>query len=88
MPAGLLWKGKPKLPGQLTAGMAGAGGFEPPHGGTKNRCLTAWRRPNVRRLLERGGAARNHQATAPAPVPQEFLQNLQRACCAGAACWL
>src|ERR1700761_873965 len=27
--------------------MAGAGGFEPPDAGTKNRCLTAWRRPNV-----------------------------------------
>jgi hypothetical protein len=26
--------------------MAGAGGFEPPHDGIKNRCLTAWRRPN------------------------------------------
>ncbi|MCH9613028.1 MAG: hypothetical protein S4CHLAM102_15290 [Chlamydiia bacterium] len=24
----------------------GAEGFEPPHGGTKNRCLTAWRRPS------------------------------------------
>jgi hypothetical protein len=29
--------------------MAGAGGFEPPYGGIKIRCLTAWRRPN--RLL-------------------------------------
>ena len=26
--------------------MVGAGGFEPPYGGTKNRCLTAWRRSN------------------------------------------
>ncbi len=26
--------------------MAGAPGFEPGNGGTKNRCLTAWRRPN------------------------------------------
>ena len=26
--------------------MAGAGGFEPPHGGIKIRCLTAWLRPN------------------------------------------
>ncbi len=26
--------------------MAGAGGFEPPRAGTKNRCLTAWLRPN------------------------------------------
>ena len=25
--------------------MAGAVGFEPTHGGTKNRCLTAWLRP-------------------------------------------
>ena len=27
--------------------MAGAGGFEPPYGGIKIRCLTAWRRPNA-----------------------------------------
>ncbi len=27
--------------------MAGAPGFEPGNGGTKNRCLTAWRRPNA-----------------------------------------
>ncbi len=27
-------------------GLAGAPGFEPGNGGTKNRCLTAWRRPN------------------------------------------
>ncbi len=26
--------------------LAGAGGFEPPYGGIKIRCLTAWRRPN------------------------------------------
>ncbi len=25
--------------------MAGLPGFEPGNGGTKNRCLTAWRRP-------------------------------------------
>jgi hypothetical protein len=27
--------------------MAGAGGIEPPNAGTKNRCLTAWRRPKT-----------------------------------------
>src|SRR6202166_1321708 len=26
--------------------LAGAGGFEPPHGGIKIHCLTTWRRPN------------------------------------------
>ncbi len=26
--------------------MVGAEGFEPSNGGTKTRCLTAWRRPN------------------------------------------
>jgi hypothetical protein len=32
--------------------MAGAGGIEPPNAGTKNRCLTAWRRPNILREPE------------------------------------
>ena len=27
--------------------VAGAEGFEPPYGGTKTRCLTAWLRPNM-----------------------------------------
>lgn len=27
--------------------MAGTGGIEPPHDDTKNRCLTAWLRPNL-----------------------------------------
>ena len=27
--------------------MAGVLGFEPRNGGTKNRCLTAWRHPNA-----------------------------------------
>lgn len=32
--------------------MAGTAGFEPTDGGTKNRCLTTWRRPNfARRIL-------------------------------------
>ncbi len=34
--------------------LAGAAGFEPTNAGTKNRCLTAWRRPSDRDL--RGGA--------------------------------
>ena len=29
--------------------LAGAPGFEPGNGGTKNRCLTTWRRPNIER---------------------------------------
>ena len=35
--------------------MAGAPGFEPGNAGTKNRCLTAWRRPNLQ--VRRGGAS-------------------------------
>ena len=30
-----------------SAKLAGAPGFEPGNGGTKNRCLTTWRRPNA-----------------------------------------
>ena len=32
--------------------LAGAGGFEPPHGGIKIHCLTTWRRPNGRKMEE------------------------------------
>ena len=45
--------GSAGLSGEMTIGLgfrewlAGAGGFEPPHGGIKIRCLTAWRRPNA-----------------------------------------
>lgn len=35
--------------------LAGAPGFEPGNVGTKNRCLTTWRRPNSRNVpAERG----------------------------------
>ena len=37
--------------------LAGAGGFEPPNGGTKSRCLTTWRRPiNAGALIVGKGA--------------------------------
>jgi hypothetical protein len=40
--------GNDRLQGRLDrVRLAGAGGFEPPHGGTKIRCLTAWLRPNL-----------------------------------------
>jgi hypothetical protein len=31
-------------------GLAGAAGFEPANAGTKNRCLTTWRRPSMARV--------------------------------------
>ena len=33
--------------------MAGTAGFEPTDGGIKNRCLTAWRRPNFKLIAEK-----------------------------------
>src|ERR1044072_1027874 len=36
------------IPSAQRKRMAGAPGFEPGNGGTKNRCLTAWRRPSRR----------------------------------------
>ena len=42
--------------------MAGAPGFEPGNGGTKNRCLTTWRRPNCGGVYSsRRGAARGNR---------------------------
>src|SRR6186997_2075484 len=37
--------------------LAGAAGFEPANAGTKNRCLTTWRRPSrcIRDVRERAG---------------------------------
>src|SRR5207244_2113960 len=35
-------------PERTFEGLAGAPGFEPGNVGTKNRCLTTWRRPNSR----------------------------------------
>ena len=32
---------------RLVLTLAGVGGFEPPHGDTKNRCLTAWLHPKL-----------------------------------------
>ena len=34
--------------------LAGALGFEPRYGGTKNRCLTTWRRPNRAGVFSEG----------------------------------
>ena len=46
--------------------MAGAPGFEPGNGGTKNRCLTTWRRPS------RTGLARSRAAVcSPAFLPMQ-----------------
>src|ERR1700726_1743679 len=44
--------------------LAGAGGFEPPHGGIKIHCLTTWRRPN-RRLRKPAGPACPRVPPAP-----------------------
>src|SRR3954447_22077907 len=42
---------------QLRKRLAGAAGFEPANAGTKNRCLTTWRRPSrrIRDVRERAG---------------------------------
>jgi hypothetical protein len=51
-------------PGQRgSAGLAGAPGFEPGNGGTKNRCLTAWRRPNGGVYIIGSGGAGNRFCT-------------------------
>ncbi len=50
MPCEDVWGAHPNLglaaTGRTGRDVAGAGGFEPPHGGIKIRCLTTWLRPN------------------------------------------
>ena len=50
--------------------LAGAAGFEPAHGGTKNRCLTAWLRPKSQAACI---------ASAPAPRKQRLRRAKPRA---------
>ena len=54
--------------------MAGAGGFEPPYGGIKIRCLTAWRRPNMCFDVRRFGPDQraDHNGAGPRPQPHPF----------------
>src|SRR5579862_10038137 len=48
--------------------LAGAGGFEPPYGGIKIRCLATWLRPSNRRPgTLAGNAAAGNQAARSAP---------------------
>jgi len=51
-------KSKPIRPGRLAlcGNLAGAPGFEPGNVGTKNRCLTTWRRPNYAAGSSQGAA--------------------------------
>ena len=59
---------------RLSEILAGAAGFEPAHGGTKNRCLTTWLRPSVsgtnesRPDLHLTSPARNSSADWPVSV--------------------
>src|SRR5262245_61107321 len=58
--------------------LAGAGGFEPPHGGTKIRCLTAWLRPIDGCLLRATPWA--FKASRPPPPERAATGALQTAC--------
>src|SRR5277367_3745123 len=49
--------------------MAGAGGFEPPDGGIKIRCLTTWLRPNASQGSNGLGGKRADNSSGP-PAPQ------------------
>ncbi len=44
--------------------MAGVAGFEPAHGDTKNRCLTAWLHPTIGECEERKDGAATRTRTA------------------------
>ena len=56
--------------------LAGALGFEPRYVGTKNRCLTTWRRPNRAAVFSEGFWG----------VQEGFRKNIRRLGCGGA--WL
>ena len=65
--------------------MAGAGGIEPPNGGIKIRCLTAWLRPNRltrnargRSALARTGSDNARSIEGVRPFQQAGIPNFVR----------
>ena len=58
--------------------MAGAAGFEPANGGTKSRCLTAWRRPNGPLGLSRPDRRRHSIDNADRACKSPIAQALGR----------
>ena len=56
--------------------LAGAGGFEPPHGGTKNRCLPTWLRPSI---AAHGCREARHIAPSPQKPSGWLLANVMTA---------
>lgn len=61
--------------------LAGAAGFEPANAGTKNRCLTTWRRPSRRiRMCGRGRAYRRALSREKSLCAEAGLDFGQAAC--------
>ena len=63
--------------------MAGAGGFEPPNGGIKIRCLATWLRPNDCGRLSAKPLTGNKAASGAPPV--WLACDERRASCFGGA---
>ena len=65
--------------------LAGAGGFEPPHGGIKIHCLTAWRRPNARLAPDSPCRRADHKAGLAEPQLPERVFPCERKRSGGSA---
>ena len=84
---------RPANTGAESDWLAGAGGFEPPHGGIKIRCLTTWLRPKTGGADT--GAARTilaERSASNAPVRRRHIMPLENAplgnACGQGAGWL
>ncbi len=68
------WKRSTKCILYQSFKVAGAGGFEPPDGGIKIRCLTTWRRPKTWKSAPRSAAGPGGGATIePAQAPRNLF---------------
>src|ERR1700692_3538403 len=54
--------------------LAGVEGFEPPYGGIKTRCLTAWRHPNSEINSQR---TRRHSLSRPITFPARASRSIR-----------
>src|SRR6202167_2425915 len=66
--------------------LAGGEGFEPPYGGIKTRCLTAWRHPNLEINHQRARTAEAQPAATLSSKGESFNPRAKNASiCAGAS---
>src|SRR5271165_763612 len=67
----------------ISSKLAGVEGFEPPYGGIKTRCLTAWRHPNLESTISENLRADSQPVANLSSKGESFSPRAKKASIAG-----